>query len=118
MAKIGSAFAAFVVDLGGKEDPGSIKVNLFPFLSKWSLGIPPLVFGIMMAVSSVVFFFLPETKGKSLPQTVGDVKENYRELQRPCCGPVEWNSNHKNWVLCLEVGKNCCNETVCVRLDK
>ena len=62
-AKIGSASASFVVDLAGQQDPG----------------FPPLIFGILMAVSSLVFIFLPETNGKPLPQTNEDVRQNFRK---------------------------------------
>ena len=59
ISKIGSAAAPFIVDLGGSLDPG----------------LPPLVFGCVMLLSSVSFLFLPETRGKPLPQTIKEVEE-------------------------------------------
>lgn len=59
VSKIGSALSPFIVDLGGVVEPG----------------IPPLVFGCVLLVSSVSFLFLPETRGKQLPQTITQVEE-------------------------------------------
>merc|ERR1712123_2458 len=59
VSKIGSSIAPFIVDLGGAIDPG----------------LPPLVFGCVLSVASISFFFLPETRGKPLPQTVAEVEE-------------------------------------------
>jgi len=59
VSKIGSSIAPFIVDLGGALDPG----------------IPPLVFGCVLIVSSTSFLFLPETRGKPLPQTVNEVED-------------------------------------------
>ena len=60
MSKIGSSIAPFIVDLGGAIDPG----------------IPPLVFGCVLIMSSISFLFLPETRGKPLPQTVKEVEDD------------------------------------------
>eukprot|EP00091_Calanus_sinicus_P016329 TRINITY_DN35643_c0_g1_i1.p1 TRINITY_DN35643_c0_g1~~TRINITY_DN35643_c0_g1_i1.p1 ORF type:complete len:166 (-),score=4.56 TRINITY_DN35643_c0_g1_i1:45-542(-) len=59
ISKIGSSIAPFIVDLGGAVDPG----------------LPPLVFGCVLLASSISFIFLPETKGKPLPQTVREVED-------------------------------------------
>ena len=60
VSKIGSSISPFIVDLGGVMDPG----------------IPPLVFGCVLLVTSVSFLLLPETRGKQLPQTITQVEED------------------------------------------
>merc|ERR1711936_677427 len=60
VSKLGSSIAPFIVDLGGAIDSG----------------LPPLVFGCVLIVSSVSFLALPETRGKPLPQTVKEVEED------------------------------------------
>jgi len=60
VSKSGSAIAPFIVDLGGAIDAG----------------IPPLVFGCVIIVSSTSFLFLPETRGKPLPQSVNEVEDD------------------------------------------
>ena len=59
VSKVGSSIAPFIVDLGGAVDPG----------------IPPLVFGAVLLLASSCFIFLPETWGRTLPQTVTQVEE-------------------------------------------
>eukprot|EP00092_Neocalanus_flemingeri_P035998 GFUD01039196.1.p1 GENE.GFUD01039196.1~~GFUD01039196.1.p1 ORF type:complete len:521 (-),score=88.36 GFUD01039196.1:44-1606(-) len=59
VSKIGSSLAPFIVELGGAIDSG----------------IPPLVFGCVLLVSSTSFLFLPETRGKPLPQSVKEVED-------------------------------------------
>ena len=41
-----------------------------------SPGLPPLVFGVIMAATSAVFLLLPETRGRPLPQSDEDVIKN------------------------------------------
>ena len=62
VSKCGSALAAFVVDLGGEVDPG----------------LPFLVFGGLILLAGFVFLLLPDTKDKPMPQTVGDVENEFK----------------------------------------
>ena len=42
-------------------------------------GLPPMVFGIAMLMSSLVFLFLPETNKKPLPQNKEQVHDNFKQ---------------------------------------
>ena len=52
-----------MVDLGGDLDPG----------------LPFLVFGSLIFLSGFVFLLLPDTKDKPMPETVGDVEDEFKD---------------------------------------
>jgi len=40
----------------------------------WSLGLPLIVMGLVPLISGLMSLLLPETKGKSLPDTLHELK--------------------------------------------
>ena len=69
-SKIGAAIAPFLVDL----------------LSLIDAGLPNLVIGALTISAVIPFFFLPETAGKEIPESIEDMKRltNYT-LVAKCC---------------------------------
>ena len=41
---------------------------------RWSLGLPLIVMGLVPLISGLMSLLLPETKGKSLPDTLHELK--------------------------------------------
>ena len=57
--QLGTVIAPFIVDLVGNSNPN----------------LPPAIFGAIMIISSLVFIFLPETRGQTLLQTVDELND-------------------------------------------
>lgn len=43
-------------------------------LSQFGHSIPPLIFGIVPILGACLVFYLPETKGQQLPETIEDAE--------------------------------------------
>lgn len=77
VSKMGSALAPFIVDLAGGENPG----------------IPPAVFGAVILMASINFFFLPETLGRPLPKSVEAIED---DPGKPILHKDIFHRNHKS----------------------
>ena len=47
---------------------------LFSQQNNWSLGLPLIVMGLVPLISGLLSLLLPETKGKSLPDTLHELR--------------------------------------------
>ena len=43
--------------------------------SNWSVGLPLIVMGLVPLISGLLSLLLPETKGKSLPDTLHELRQ-------------------------------------------
>ena len=69
---------------------GGILANLVGTLAEINIHIPTVLFGSSALLSAVLSFFLPETGGKPLPETVEDcIRNDSKSRGVKAAAPVE-----------------------------
>lgn len=72
---IGTGSASSFGRVGGMASP------MFEYLKKFSLAIPPLIFAGMLIVACILTYFLPETIGRDLPNSIEDM-ESFKKTRK------------------------------------